>query len=30
MKTQNLKNRKQTKENDEDTQLEALKADSGK
>ena len=30
MKTHNLKHRKQTAENDKETGLEALKADSGK
>ena len=29
-KTQNLRHSKQTPENDKDTELEALKADSGK
>ena len=30
MQTQNLRHSKQTVENDKDTELEALKADSGK
>ena len=30
MQTQNLRHSKQTAENDADTELEALKADSGK